>query len=423
MRPGECRGSVTLGGVTSRTLILGSLLALASSAQAAVQLPNVNCNADAGNVRCTLKTSARDYGLIGEGTPFSLGGFTDSVGTGFVDVSENALYVPFEAGGQMDNLGGVVRVDLKTGNRTLVSGKISDLEERGKGLTYINDRNQNATAWGLGRVLAVRPGPGGSLYALSNFGSSYRTEIVRIDKATGNRTIVWANRLADDASHSSRADTIQNQEAALGIREATLCNRAPANPSSFEVYGGNLYVGSNGGVLKIVPGVSCTWISQYEKDGTVLKGDGPAVKVSVLTGTSLAGNELTLTTGPGATWLTATNLDTGTRRVISGFDQGRPRQGPGTGEAYIGYLGTHAAGQNVIATTGYTSITDFTATVVDRKTGNRTVIEGKGSLKRGRTSNMNIVANIPGTDTFIVWYERALHVWDARTGDAYILSQ
>ena len=147
------------------------------------------------------------------------------------------------------------------------------------------------------------------------------------------------------------------------------------------------------------------------------------MKTSVLIGSSLLGNELTMTTGPGATWLTATNLDTGTRRVISGFDQSRPRQGPGTGDAWVGYLGTHAAGQNVIATTGYNGITDFTVTVVDRKTGNRTVLEGKGSLKRGRTSNMGVIANIPGTDSFVVWYERTLHVWDARTGDAYILSQ
>lgn len=405
----------------TRTLMLGSLLAL--SAAGAVSLPGVNCASDPQNARCTLRTSPADFGLIGSGPAFYTGGFTDSVGSGFVDAAENALYVPFEAGGQMDDLGGVIRVDLNTGDRTLVSGKISDLEQRGKGVTYVSDRGQNTSGWGLGRVLAVRPGPAGSVYALTNYGSSYRTEILRIDKATGNRTLVWANRLADDATSSSNPNSIQNQEARLGINPGTLCGRAPANPSSFEVYGGNIYVGSNGSVMKIVPGVSCAFISQYEADGTVLKGDGPAVKTSVLIGSSLLGNELTMTTGPGATWLTATNLDTGTRRVISGFDQSRPRQGPGTGDAWVGYLGTHAAGQNVIATTGYNGITDFTVTVVDRKTGNRTVLEGKGSLKRGRTSNMGVIANIPGTDSFVVWYERTLHVWDARTGDAYILSQ
>ena len=89
---------------------------------------------------------------------------------------------------------------------------------------------------------------------------------------------------------------------------------------------------------------------------------------------------------------------------------------------YIGFLGAHAFGKTLFLTTGHTSQQGFAATTVNAA-GDRTVIEGKGSLSTGRSSDMSVVAAIPGTDRFIVWYQRALHVFDAATGIGYVLSQ
>ncbi|MDR6218353.1 hypothetical protein [Deinococcus soli (ex Cha et al. 2016)] len=408
-----------------KKLALSILSISLAGAASAVTLPNVNCAGASSDARCTLKTDVGSYGSIGAGVPLYLGGFTDQIGSGFVEPSENALYVPYEIGGQLDTFGAILKVDLATGDRTLISGRVDETEQRGKGVTYVSDRGQTTTEWGLGRVNAVRPGPdANTLYALQDYGSPVRTVVLKIDKRTGDRTIVWANKLADDAAPSSNPMSIQNQEARLGVTPQTTCDRTKPDPSTFEVYQGNLYFMAAGGVMKVVPGKSCTWISAYSAaDGTSTAGSGPTPGTQVMSGTWLDGNLLSATTGPGQTWLMTTNLDTGERRLVSAFNERVPNKGPGRGQFNIGYLGTHAAGLTVYATTGYTSVRDFYMTVIDKRSGDRTLVEGKGSLKRGNTQNMRVIAAIPGTDQFVVWYERALHVVDARTGVAFILSQ
>lgn len=402
------------------------VLTLLSTASAAVRLPDVDCTTASKDARCTLVTGPKGAGRIGTGTALNLGGFTDTLGSGFVDVSENALYLPFDTIGQTDAFGGIIKVDLATGNRTLVSGMLDDTTGmRGKGATYVSDRGQNATEWGLGRVTTVRPGPdAGSLYALQDYGSPVRTTVLKIDKKNGDRSIVWANKLADDAAHSNNPNSIQNQEARLGITPANLCERTKPYPASFEVYKGALYFTNKEGVFRVTPGQPCTWISRYDaSSGSSLAGSGPTPLLNVMSGTSLDGNLLTVTSGPGQTYLMSTNLDTGERRLVSGFNARTPNKGPGAGEADIGFLGTHAATANYYFTTGYTGILDFVSTAVHKQTGERTALDSGGSLSRGNTSNMNIVAAIPGTNTVIVWYEKALHVWDPEKDNSYVLSQ
>ena len=67
---------------------------------------------------------------------------------------------------------------------------------------------------------------------------------------------------------------------------------------------------------------------------------------------------------------------------------------------------------------------DFQPIVVDLKTGERGYAAvTAGSLKSGRDSSGRIVANVPGTDKFIVGFGGALHVWDGATGNSYVLSR
>ena len=62
--------------------------------------------------------------------------------------------------------------------------------------------------------------------------------------------------------------------------------------------------------------------------------------------------------------------------------------------------------------------------MVDPQSGDRTLKTAKiGSLGNGRDSDINIVAAVPGTSKFIVAFGKALHVWDASTGNSYLLSQ
>lgn len=399
-------------------LILG---VLASTASAAVKLPAVTCPGDA---RCKFSSDRSAYGTVGEGIPFSLGGFTDRVGSGFISEADNALILAFETGGQLDNRGAIMKVDLATGNRTLISGTIDEMDSRGAGLAYTSDRGNRAQAWDLGNVYAVRPGPAGSVYALVDKLGEARSEILKVDLKTGNRTLVWASKLADDATSSSVADSIQNVEARLGVNSASVNSCERVKPFlTFEVdpKNGDLLLPTRRGLARVTPGKGCVWVSKWDGDVSVT-GSGPVPAYNVVQGSTLIGREVTTISGPGNTGLYATNIDTGERRILSFLNSSTPARSKGKGDVYIGFLGAHAYGKTLFLTTGYTSQQGFAATTVNAA-GDRAVIEGKGSLSTGRSSDMSVVAAIPGTDKFIVWYEKALHVFDPATGQGYVLSQ
>lgn len=395
-----------------------------SVAHAAVKLPAVDC-AKTQDARCRPASSNTSGGVGGGDFGLSFGGFSDRVGSGFVDEAENAAYLPLETLGQMDGFGGAIRVDLATGNRTLVSGRLDDqMPMRGKGLSYVNYRGEPATAWGLGRVMVVRSGlKPGTVLAMQHYGSETRTVVLEINKATGDRTIVWSNRLADDSARSTLETSIQNIEAKLGINAETGCNRVAPEPVSMEVYKGQLYVFGKSAVYRVQPGKSCTVVSNYDVDGNSLAGSGDAPQPSVLSGSWLDGNRVTFTSGPGRTYLLSTDLDTGARKLVSAFDEHSPARLIGKGTGNIGYLGAHVATKTYVVMTGFTGEKSFYYTRVDKKTGDRAVMEGKGSLSRGNSSTMSVVTAIPGTDKALVWWEGALHVLDAATGWAYVLSQ
>lgn len=408
----------------SGLLALTLSFSLSGAASAAVKLPAVDC-AKSADLRCKPASASRSGDIGGGDFGLGFGGFSDNVGSGFVDVQANAAYLPLETLAQMDNFGGVIKVDLATGDRTLVSGRLDDqMPMRGKGVSYVSDRGQAATGWGLGRVMVVRPGiKPGTVLAMQHYGSETRTVILEINLATGDRTIVWANRFADDAA-SSRLDTsIQNIEAKLGITEATLCNRMGPSPVSFEVYQGSLILFAKTSVFKVKPGVSCELVSGYDADGNSQAGSGATPITSVKAGSWLDGSVASVTSGPGRTFILGIDLNTGERKLISLFDGHNVNRGVGKGEFNIGYLGTHVSTRDYYVTTGYTSVKDFYYTRVEKATGNRLVMEGKGSLSRGSSMDPSIVATIPGTNTVLAYWEDALHVLDVTTGMAYILSR
>src|SRR5262249_39446872 len=134
---------------------------------------------------------------------------SDDIRGGFV--SGTTLILAVEYGAQDDDLGGVVSVDLTTGNRTLVSGKRSDTEGRGDGSPKLN----NVQIPDLGGIWDVEPLPGGHYLAIVSKGVSGRRTLVEIDPATGNRTLVWA---------SDFADSVDQKNVETMIAEANLCN-------------------------------------------------------------------------------------------------------------------------------------------------------------------------------------------------------
>ncbi|AAF10305.1 hypothetical protein [Deinococcus radiodurans] len=409
-----------------KILTLGLLCSAPALAQS-VRLPDVDCSRTPQNARCTFRGGANAGGSVGEGWPFLTGGLGESVGSGFVNAQENALYVPSEVGVQKDRLGGVVRVDLATGNRTLVSGALDATVSRGSGVAWNGPRGEKATLYELGRVRAVRPGPGGTIYALVDKGSTERTEVLQIDPKTGNRNIVWANKVADDGYDPvAEPRSIKALELKQGINEATLCERF--KPSwSFETDGKNLYFFfEKEGLARVQPGGKCEWVSRYTASGDSVTGSGPSFGTFMGYWTVMQGQNVAVVGGPSIDALVSFDTRTGERRFISRHDN-VPAKRIGKNDVFVGYSGAPAFNGKVFATTGYVGFESPFLTIIDPKTGDRTAIEDwKGSLSGsagGRSSEMQVVAALPGRDEFILYYNGALHVANPKTGNSYVLSQ
>ena len=101
------------------TRLLALVLSLSSTASA-VTLPTINCAKDAGNVRCSLKDA--NQGKVGSGPALNSRRPRQDRLRVRGTLPATACSFPVELGGQQDNQGVVMRVDLSTGNRSIVSG-------------------------------------------------------------------------------------------------------------------------------------------------------------------------------------------------------------------------------------------------------------------------------------------------------------
>lgn len=420
-------------------LTLTAALTVLGAAQAAVKLPDVNCATDKNNARCNFSSS--NAGKTGTGLPFDLGGYV-FLRSGFVDAANNVAYVPVDFGGQQDNQGVIFKVDLATGNRSIVSGYDGE-EWHGKGLDYVNGSGQKANAYDMGRVQVVRPGPdSNSILALVDKGLQSRTEIFKVDLKTGDRSLVWANRVFDDSARDGPTSIRTIEKERSNLSSDTLCrggDRVGLKPSeTFETDGKNIYLfmvnnpaGTGTGLVKVpVTGGACTWVSQYWPDGQNVVGSGSTINTitPAIFASALVGKEFMGINGPvpDGNRLFAINVEDGTRRNVSLLNNNAPARTVGKGDAAVGYGGRMAVSHDGLAATIRKDSNDdyFEPTLVDLSNGERIGTEAKaGSLKSGRDSNSSFVAAIPGTHKFLVAFGKALHVWDAETGNSYVLSQ
>lgn len=101
-------------------------------------------------------------------------------GGGFIDAANHRLVTAFSCDICSQKDSGVMAIDLTTGDRTLVSGQVNDtllgIQKVGTG-----DR--------ISSLDDVQPAPGGKWWALDSISGA--AQIIEIDPATGNRTIVY----------------------------------------------------------------------------------------------------------------------------------------------------------------------------------------------------------------------------------------
>lgn len=150
------------------------------------ELP-INCTAMPDAPECARPIWI-DPGTIGSGPHLSHGGFPE-LGAGFLDAANERVVVSAKFGSDsVLPTGAIATIDLRTGERVIVSGRWYDDYVGASGL------NEVGTGAPIDYYFDVKPGADG-WYAVGqrvmDGGASKYATVVHIDPATGDREVVW----------------------------------------------------------------------------------------------------------------------------------------------------------------------------------------------------------------------------------------
>ena len=400
---------------------LGLLAVVSAVAQTGgANIKMVDCFKDSENVKCKRPDSTMS---IGEGATFKQGGVGEAIGGGFIMGNRAILASKLSTGGA------VVAVDLETGDRELISGRMNINESRGKALRFVGSPGgkEDSEAYKLDGITDVKLLPNGNFLAIGR--RSYdRMELIEIDAKTGDRKLFWASDLAPDPHPGGLQD---KEKLAIASRCPVkgANNRSP-NPTSYTVAvdaGGSAYLqinnnplGTGFGYVRIKNG-KCEDLSTYDFDLNDIVGSGyktPREEVNhmIVDGNTLYSVSYFADTGH----LMAINLETGDRKVISHKDSVASKS-KGKGDIGIGTLGVaiNAGGLWTVKENG----NEFKLIRIDPKTGERTLVPAKaGPLLKMRDGYVQKVFAIPGSDLLIVTMDTLVTVFDPKTGNSNSIS-
>ncbi|WP_148234924.1 hypothetical protein [Deinococcus maricopensis] len=467
-----------------RTLTLTALIATLTPAASAATL--VDCSKDARNVHCARPADlAQSAGTLGSGPAFYQGGSTDDVTGGFVTADGRTFIGAIETLSDTDAFGAIIAVDLNTGDRRLISGRLNQLEQRGRGVMSALDYGGSAELYDLGNIRDVQPLPNGDYAAINRDGV-----IIRVNGQTGDRTLLWRPALSSDTKIRDGAEAKYAGDRAPATTAGTASTpnlptintplgsvnlgglfaaatapaptpKAPAAPTYFcppavadsrpaaplnhlsadaqgnlYLLGGNNPLGSGFALFKLDANddYRCKAVTQFTNDGTNVLGSGPTWNGSsvMTTGPLFAnlarnGDVLYAAGGPNPNYIVVgVNTRTGERSLVSGQRSGNGAQvyKRGSGEALIGSALTFSGG-NLYTTQEQVTADAFTLVRINPATGDRTVItpaKGSSLAVAGSASDSALFA-IPGSPLLLVWFADGLHLLDPATGMSNLLSR
>lgn len=357
---------------TSRALVLTAMLAsLANCSPSAGPMGSAgalptDCRPTTASAQICLRPSNVPAGTFGTGpSPRSLGGFSVEINGGFVDTANNRIVVGVSHGTDDARKVLVMGYDLTTGNRSVISGIF---EDPSSGMTM------RGTGPAVGFIKDIRLGPDGKYYALNSPDSGDGATVLRIDPATGDRTLVWAGA-----------------DAMFGQCPSGLSNNPHIMPSpwsleveptgSFLMGFGGSPAGSGLGVLRVsADGRTCTFVTLAGRaNDSMSVGGGVTLMGSDIRGLFLHGGALYATHGLTASLLRI-DLASGMRtRVASSANQTSVGTGGTLGVGWV----TYDARRMSLLTTGQFASNDTIVSWVDSTNGNRNVLEVAGPAYRG----------------------------------------
>lgn len=381
------------------------LFFLLAHARGVVQLPAVDCIAEPQEIRCIFEKHR--FGSIGQGPSFNFKEFV-SMGSGYIDKQRNKIYVPIEIGYQDDEKSLVMEVDLITGDRQVISG-YDGYEWYGEGMT------SDSKSWGY--ISTLRRGPNGQILALIN--KKNMTYLMSINPENGGRHLIW-----------------KSTSLYLGMTDS--CQVSKRISSTFEMNQHTVYFLAVHQSVKnrlelIKANLNEEGIENCHKM-SIVSGENQKVDDSIFQGldiqkisSGIRKNELIAVgkVNQKGNIMLSIQLETGKYKVLSFFDMKNTLKSKGGGSIQIGFLGKLAIGRQYIATLRASDKDAYPDIIlVDPRTGNRILKQNQiGSLSHGRDISTNIVASIPNTDQYIIAFGKALHAWDASTGQAFLVSQ
>ena len=213
-------------------------------------------------------------------------------------IDGNDILVATQWGSSSDRHGLILAVDKTTGNRRVISGDLPD-QSVGSGPPF-------------GFAIDVRRGPDGALYVLNDVVTARQTEIIRVNKSTGARTLVW--RGADPAF--GQCPTGDPSAAGRGVPvQYTDLGFAIDGQGAFYLGYANAITDGRGIVKIAATGATCTTVTANgtRPDGFT-RGSGPGLGGFVQGFAIDGGSILAFTTQPKQ--LLRIDLATGNRTTV-----------------------------------------------------------------------------------------------------------
>lgn len=327
---------------------------------------------NANDPRCGDTTSVQPH-TIGKGPMDNFYSF----GGGFLDTAKNRLVVAFSCDICSGKDSGIMAIDLTTGDRTLLSGKINDtlngIQTKGSGdaFTSLDD---------------VEVAPNGKWWALDSISAG--AMIFEVDPATGNRTDLFTQ---DQLSRDKGICKLNNQGFALGFGSngnsftSGLANMVVEPDGTIYIRGGDAYDSAVReidwyGIAALKDG-ACKIVSAYSsKNDAYNVGQGPTFNDMLnWLGKTPDGK---LVAGLSQYYLYSFDPATGDRTMISSADPGAQL---GTGDLMGDSFVTPTADGKTLFTVGKFNNSTFGGTTsVDVATGNRTTLApAAGPQKNG----------------------------------------
>lgn len=337
-------------------------------------------------------------GTVGTGPKFT-GGLTTQVGHGFI--SGNQLIVAVELTGADDEYGGIFGVDLTTGDRTLLSGKLND---------PVNGEVSKGTGpaeTSLNGVRDVAQGPNNTWIAFAAKNVAAERVLFSIDPATGNRKVIFKGTSTACTGIANNATVAFDNVSGLAV--------GPDGASYLAL--NNIPQGSGKGIAKVTPDGKCSVVTLSA--ATVAannKGSGPTMIGSFLYNVTYQNDALYLLQFNTHPSILSINPVTGNRTMISVS----PDKGTGPDLA-TDSMAVSPDGQTIWT---YNAVRNgkYGLVSADVATGNRTPSEPKGGpAKKAQAPDRGIWVHPDGAH-LLLQYANSIILYEPATGNSNTLS-